>query len=130
MEGYYTPEKNPRIDLDLVYVIEQDGEARVTAAVLPLEVFVDGVAVPMDGVAAVNTHPAYRPARLRWRANAGRAASDARAGSSSLDALALRPRFLPPLWLGALRGEHRVHSEAHGPSDQLRTEISAGLPTR
>lgn len=59
-EGYYTPEKNPRIDLDLVYVIEEDGEARATAAVLPLEVFVDGVAVPMDGVAAVNTHPAYR----------------------------------------------------------------------
>ena len=57
-EKYYT--ENPRIDLDLVYVLEEEGEARATATVLPLEVFMDGKPAPMGGVAAVSTHPAYR----------------------------------------------------------------------
>ena len=57
-EKYYV--ESVRVDLDLVYVIEEGGEARATAAVLPLEVFMDGEPVPMGGVAAVNAHPAYR----------------------------------------------------------------------
>ena len=57
-EKYYA--ESPRVDPDLVYVIEEDGEARATAAVLPLEVFMDGEPMPMGGVAAVNAHPAYR----------------------------------------------------------------------
>ena len=39
---------------------EEDGEARATATVLPLEAFVDGRPVPVGGITAVNTHPAYR----------------------------------------------------------------------
>lgn len=57
---YFDPEKNPRVDLDLVLVVEGDGEVRASATVLPLETFVDGRAVPMGGIAAVATHPAYR----------------------------------------------------------------------
>ena len=41
-EGYYEPEKNPRLDPDQVYVVEEDGEIRATATVLPLEVFFEG----------------------------------------------------------------------------------------
>jgi predicted acetyltransferase len=59
-EDYYDSEKSPRLDLDLVYVVEEGGEARATAAVLPMEIFVDGGARPMGGVAAVAAHPAYR----------------------------------------------------------------------
>lgn len=59
-EDYYTPEKNPRIDPGQIHVVEEDGEVRATAAVLPLETFVDGEWVAMGGVAAVNAHPAYR----------------------------------------------------------------------
>jgi predicted acetyltransferase len=59
-EDYYAPEKNPRLDLEQVYVIEEDGGIRATAAVLPLEVFVDGEPAAMGGVAAVATHAAYR----------------------------------------------------------------------
>jgi len=59
-EDYYDPEKSPRLDLDLVYVVEEDGEARATATVLPMEAFVDGRPRPMGGVAAVAAHPAYR----------------------------------------------------------------------
>jgi predicted acetyltransferase len=55
---YYV--ESPRVDLDLVYVLEEDGGARATATVLPLEVFVDGRPVPMGGIAAVATDPAYR----------------------------------------------------------------------
>lgn len=55
---YYT--ENPRLDPAQVHVLEEDGEVRATATVLPLEAFVDGVARPVDGVAAVNTHPAHR----------------------------------------------------------------------
>jgi predicted acetyltransferase len=61
---YYDPEKRPRLDPDLVYVAEVDGEPRATATVLPLESFVDGRPVPMGGVAAVATHPAYRRRKL------------------------------------------------------------------
>ena len=59
-ETYYDPRKNPRIEPGGVYVVEEDGGLRATAAVLPLETYVDGRAVAMGGVAAVNTHPAYR----------------------------------------------------------------------
>ena len=57
---YYDPEKNPRLDPEQVYVVEKNGEIRATAAVLPLEVFFEGRTVPMGGIAAVATHPAYR----------------------------------------------------------------------
>lgn len=56
---YYDPD-NPRLDPESIHVIEEDGEARATATVLPLEVFVDGGPVLMGGVAAVTAHPAYR----------------------------------------------------------------------
>ncbi len=56
----YDPEWNIRLDLDQVHVIEEDGEARASATVLPLEAFVDGEPAPMGGVAAVFAHPAYR----------------------------------------------------------------------
>lgn len=59
-EAYYDPGENPRLDPEGVYVVEEDGGLRATAAVLPLEAFVDGRTVPMGGVAAVCTHPAYR----------------------------------------------------------------------
>ena len=45
-EKHYDPEKNPRLDPEQVYVVEEDGEIRATAAVVPLEVFVDGELVP------------------------------------------------------------------------------------
>jgi len=57
-ERYYV--QSPRVGLDQVYALEEDGEVRATAAVLPLEVFVDTETAPMGGVAAVATHPAYR----------------------------------------------------------------------
>jgi GNAT superfamily N-acetyltransferase len=55
---YYS--EHPWVDRDLVHVLEEDGEARASATVLPLEVFVDGRTVPMGGIAAVTTDPAYR----------------------------------------------------------------------
>ena len=57
---YYKPGGNGRVDLELVRLIEADGDIRASAAVLPLEVFVDGRPVPMGGIAAVATDPAYR----------------------------------------------------------------------
>jgi predicted acetyltransferase len=57
-------EHNPRLDPAQLYVAEEDGEPRATATVLPLEVFVDGRAAPMGGVADVATHPAHRRQRL------------------------------------------------------------------
>ncbi|MBA2443256.1 MAG: GNAT family N-acetyltransferase [Rubrobacter sp.] len=62
-EEHFDPEKNRRLDLEQVYVVEEDGKPRATATVLPLEVFVDGEPAPMGGVAAVATHPAYRRKR-------------------------------------------------------------------
>ena len=59
-ERYFDEERYPRLDLDRVYVIEEDGQVRAGATVLPLEMFVDGEAFPVGGVAAVATHPAYR----------------------------------------------------------------------
>ena len=59
-ENYYDPEKNPRLDPDLVYVVEEDGEVRASATVLPMEAFVGSEPRPMGGVAAVAAHPAYR----------------------------------------------------------------------
>ncbi|HEX2728582.1 MAG TPA: GNAT family N-acetyltransferase [Rubrobacteraceae bacterium] len=59
-ESYYDPERNARLDPEQVHIIEEDGEARATATVLPMEVFVDGDPAPMGGVAAVTAHPAYR----------------------------------------------------------------------
>lgn len=60
VERYFDPGQNSRVDLDQVFIIEEDGEARASATVLPLETFVDGRLVPMGGIAAVATHPAYR----------------------------------------------------------------------
>ena len=57
-EKYYT--ESPWVELDLVYVLEEGGEARASSTVLPLEVFVDGRPAPMGGIAAVTTDPAYR----------------------------------------------------------------------
>jgi ribosomal protein S18 acetylase RimI-like enzyme len=59
-EEHYDPEKNPRLDPEQVYVVEEDGDIRAMMAVPPLEVFVDGEPVPMEGIADVATHPAYR----------------------------------------------------------------------
>jgi len=59
-EGHFLPEKNPRLDPEQVYVVEEDGEARASTTVHPMEVFVDGEPRPMGGVAAVMAHPAYR----------------------------------------------------------------------
>jgi predicted acetyltransferase len=59
-EAYYDPEKNARIDPGSVYVVEEDGGLRATATVLPLEAYVDGRAVAVGGISAVNAHPAYR----------------------------------------------------------------------
>ena len=69
---YYDPQQNPRLDPEQVHVIEEDGEARASATVLPMEVFVDGRPVPMGGVAAVMVHPAYR--RRRYAGDLMRAA--------------------------------------------------------
>jgi predicted acetyltransferase len=59
-QRYFDPTQNHRLDPDGVFVIEDDGEVRATATVLPLEMFVDGEPRPMGGVAAVTAHPAYR----------------------------------------------------------------------
>ena len=59
-ERYFDEERNPRVDLDQVYVVEEDGQVRSSATVLPLEMFVDGEPAPMGGISAVATHPAYR----------------------------------------------------------------------
>lgn len=59
-EGHFLPAKNPRLDPERVYVVEDDGEVRASATVLPLESFVDGEPRPMGGIAAVMAHPAYR----------------------------------------------------------------------
>ena len=73
-ERYFDPEQNPRLDPDGVFVIEDDGEVRASATVLPMEVFVDGEPAPMGGVAAVMAHPAYR--RRRYAGDLMRAALD------------------------------------------------------
>ena len=57
-EYYYA--ESPRVDPDLVYVLEEGEEVRASTTILALEVFVAGGAVPTGGVAAVTTHPAYR----------------------------------------------------------------------
>src|SRR5918993_3841544 len=59
-EEVFDPERNARLDLEQVHVIEEDGEARASATVLPLETFVGGVPRPMGGISAVMVHPAYR----------------------------------------------------------------------
>jgi len=59
-EEVFDPEHNARLDLEQVHVIEEDGEARASATVLPLESFVEGVPRPMGGISAVMVHPAYR----------------------------------------------------------------------
>lgn len=59
--------ENPRVDLDLVYVIEAAGEARSTARIVPLQLYVDGKVVPVGGIATVATHPAYRRRGLAGR---------------------------------------------------------------
>jgi predicted acetyltransferase len=59
-EEVFDPGHNARLDLEQVHVIEEDGEARASATVLPLESFVEGVPRPMGGISAVMVHPAYR----------------------------------------------------------------------
>ena len=59
-EEYFDPGRNARLDPEQVHVIEEDGEARASTTVLPLESFVDGEPSPMGGIAAVMAHPAYR----------------------------------------------------------------------
>jgi len=54
------PDHNARLHLEQVHVLEEDGEARASATVLPLESFVEGDSRPMGGIAAVMVHPAYR----------------------------------------------------------------------
>jgi predicted acetyltransferase len=59
-ERYFDPDHNARLDLEQVHVIEEDGEVRASATVLPLESFVEGQPRPMGGISAVMVHPAYR----------------------------------------------------------------------
>ena len=60
---YFDAGQNPRLDPEQVHVIEEDGEARASVTVLPMEVLVDGKPAAMGGVAAVMVHPAYRRRR-------------------------------------------------------------------
>jgi predicted acetyltransferase len=59
-ERYFDPGHNARLDREQVHVIEEDGEVRASATVLPLESFVEGQPRPMGGISAVMVHPAYR----------------------------------------------------------------------
>src|ERR687897_1511243 len=59
-ENNFDPAQNARLDLEQVHVIEEDGEARASTTVLPLESFVEGEWRPMGGITAVMAHPAYR----------------------------------------------------------------------
>ncbi|MGF1470752.1 MAG: enhanced intracellular survival protein Eis [Rubrobacteraceae bacterium] len=59
-DWYFNEQRNPRVELDQVHVVEEDGEVRAAATVMPLEMSVDGRAVPAGGISAVATHPAYR----------------------------------------------------------------------
>jgi predicted acetyltransferase len=59
-EEFFDPNRNARLDPEQVHVIEEDGEVRASATVLPLESFVDGEPHPMGGISAVMVHPAYR----------------------------------------------------------------------
>src|SRR5215210_4198334 len=59
-EEMFDPGRNARLDLGQVHVVEEDGEARASATVLPLESFVGGEPRPMGGISAVMVHPAYR----------------------------------------------------------------------
>jgi predicted acetyltransferase len=59
-EKNFDPAQNPRLDLEQVHVIEEDGEVRASTTVLPLESIVEGEPRPMGGVHAVMAHPAYR----------------------------------------------------------------------
>src|SRR5215210_653435 len=69
---YFDAGQNPRLDPEQVHVIEEDGEVRASATVLPMEVLVDGKPAAMGGVAAVMVHPAYR--RRRYAGDLMRAA--------------------------------------------------------
>jgi predicted acetyltransferase len=51
---------NARLDPEQIHVIEEDGEARASTTVLPLESYVGGEPRPMGGIHAVMVHPAYR----------------------------------------------------------------------
>ena len=59
-EKNFDPAQNPRLDLEQVHVIEEDGEVRASTTVFPLESFVEGEPRAMGGVHAVMAHPAYR----------------------------------------------------------------------
>jgi predicted acetyltransferase len=59
-EQNFDPAQNARLDLEQVHVIEEDGEARASTTVLPLESYVGGEWRAMGGISAVMVHPAYR----------------------------------------------------------------------
>lgn len=59
-EQFFDPDQNARLDPEQVHVIEEDGEVRASATVLPLESFIDGEPRPMGGISAVMVDPAYR----------------------------------------------------------------------
>jgi predicted acetyltransferase len=59
-EENFDTSSNARLDLEQIHVIEEDGEARASTTVLPLESYVDGEPRPMGGIHAVMVHPAYR----------------------------------------------------------------------
>lgn len=83
---YFDARRNPRLDPEQVHVIEEDGEVRASATVLPMEVLVDGKPAAMGGVAAVMVHPAYR--RRRYAGDLMRAAlGDMRDRGASLSLL-------------------------------------------
>ena len=82
-----TPSQNARLDLEQVHVIEEDGEARASATVLPLESFVEGEPRPMGGISAVMVHPAYRRRGYAGEADARRACATCARGRSALSLL-------------------------------------------
>src|SRR5215203_7479391 len=59
-EQNFDPAQNARLDPEQIHIIEEDGEARASTTVLPLESYVDGEPRPMGGIHAVMVHPAYR----------------------------------------------------------------------
>ncbi len=126
-EEYYDPEKNPRLDPEQVYVIEEYGEVRATAAVLPLEVFLEGRIVPMGGIAAVATHAAYRR-----RGYAGELMQAALRGmrERNVHLSMLHPSLTPTTAATAGSGDQsdKLRPKAHGPADQPRAETRQGLP--
>ena len=127
-EEHYDQDKNPRLDPKQVYVVEEDGEIRAMAAVLPLEVFVDGEPVPMGGIADVATHAAYRR-----RGYAGDLMRTALAGMRErrVHLSMLHPfahSFYQPLRMGTRHRSDKLSPQTRGPAYQRRAEARPGLP--